>query len=44
MVDCKTEGCKGRFREDHIASSVCPLKPSKKPGEFENVAHSRSVV
>ncbi len=35
MVDCKTEGCKGRFREDHIATSACPLKPSKHPGEFE---------
>jgi glycyl-tRNA synthetase len=35
MVDCKTEGCKGRFREDHIATSACPLKPSKAPGQFE---------
>ncbi|HMP61124.1 MAG TPA: glycine--tRNA ligase [Gemmatales bacterium] len=35
MVDCKTEGCKGRFRADQIASNQCPLKPSKCPGEFE---------
>ncbi|HWB00613.1 MAG TPA: glycine--tRNA ligase [Pirellulales bacterium] len=35
MVDCRTEGCKGRFRIDHIATSQCPLKPSKHPGEFE---------
>src|SRR6516165_5934142 len=35
MVDCKTEGCKGRFRADHVASSACPLKPSRPPGEFE---------
>ncbi len=35
MVDCKTDGCKGRFRSDHLATSACPLKPSKAPGEFE---------
>ncbi|HMP17448.1 MAG TPA: glycine--tRNA ligase [Gemmatales bacterium] len=35
MVDCRTEGCKGRFREDHIKNMACPLKPSKAPGEFE---------
>ena len=35
MVDCKTEGCKGRFRVDHVASSPCPLKPSKHPGEHD---------
>ncbi len=35
MVDCKTEGCKGRFRIDHIPTSECPIKPSKHPGEFE---------
>jgi glycyl-tRNA synthetase len=35
MVDCRTEGCKGRFRVDHISTSQCPLKPSKHPGEFE---------
>jgi glycyl-tRNA synthetase len=34
MVDCKAEGCKGRFRIDHVATSECPLKPSKHPGEF----------
>jgi glycyl-tRNA synthetase len=35
MVDCRTEGCKGRFRIDHIQTSQCPLKPSKHPGEFD---------
>ncbi|HZZ27605.1 MAG TPA: glycine--tRNA ligase [Pirellulales bacterium] len=35
MVDCRTDGCKGRFRIDHIPTSQCPLKPSKHPGEFE---------
>jgi glycyl-tRNA synthetase len=35
MVDCKTEGCKGRFRVDHIPTSECPLKPSKTPGSFD---------
>ncbi len=35
MVDCKTEGCKGRFRADQIAESQCPLKPSKCPGEHD---------
>ena len=35
MVDCRTEGCKGRFRVDHIPTAECPLKPSKHPGEFE---------
>ncbi|MEX2140871.1 MAG: glycine--tRNA ligase [Pirellulales bacterium] len=35
MVDCRTEGCKGRFRLDHIPSSECPLKPSKHPGEHD---------
>jgi len=33
MVDCKADGCKGRFRADHVATSQCPLKPSKAPGE-----------
>ncbi len=33
MVDCRAEGCKGRFRVDHVATSQCPLKPSKSPGE-----------
>ncbi len=31
MVDCKT--CGQRFREDHIETSECPRKPSKRPGE-----------
>lgn len=31
MVDCRE--CKSRFRMDHIATSECPLKPSKHPGE-----------
>jgi len=35
MVDCRTDGCKGRFRSDHIATSQCPLKPSKSPGEHD---------
>lgn len=35
MVDCKTDGCKGRFRADHLETSSCPLKPSKPPGGFE---------
>ena len=35
MVDCRTEGCKGRFRADHLSTSQCPLKPSKKPGEHD---------
>jgi len=35
MVDCKAEGCKGRFRVDQIETSACPLKPSKTPGQFE---------
>ncbi|MCW5827895.1 MAG: glycine--tRNA ligase [Deltaproteobacteria bacterium] len=33
MVDCKT--CKGRFREDHLAESQCPKKPSKAPGQHD---------
>jgi len=35
MVDCRVEGCKGRFRSDHLVSSQCPLKPSKAPGEHD---------
>jgi glycyl-tRNA synthetase len=35
MVDCRTDGCKGRFRVDHIPTSECPLKPSKHPGEHD---------
>lgn len=35
MVDCRTEGCKGRFRVDHLPTSECPLKPSKHPGEHD---------
>ena len=33
LVDCRK--CKARFRADHLASSQCPLKPSKAPGQFE---------
>src|SRR5215468_3868999 len=33
LVDCRE--CKGRFRADHLASSPCPLKPSKMAGQFE---------
>jgi glycyl-tRNA synthetase len=32
LVDCRT--CKLRFRADHLDSSQCGRKPSKKPGEF----------
>ena len=32
LVDCKT--CQGRFREDKLAMSNCPRKPSKRPGEL----------
>ena len=35
MVDCKTEGCKGRFRADQLEGMACPLKPSKAPGQFD---------
>jgi glycyl-tRNA synthetase len=35
MIDCKTEGCKGRFRADQLAGMACPLKPSKAPGHYE---------
>jgi glycyl-tRNA synthetase len=35
MVDCRTEGCKGRFRVDHLNTSECPLKPSKSPGQHD---------
>ena len=31
LVDCRT--CKQRFRADHVATSSCPRKPSKAPGE-----------
>jgi glycyl-tRNA synthetase len=33
LVDCKE--CKARFRADHLASSECPLKPSKRAGEHD---------
>src|SRR5262250_2589982 len=33
LVDCRE--CKGRFRADHLASTPCPLKPSKAAGQFE---------
>lgn len=36
MVDCRT--CKGRFRADHLATSDCPQKPSKRAGEAPNCA------
>jgi glycyl-tRNA synthetase len=35
LVDCRTEGCKARFRADQLSSSQCPLKPSKCPGEHD---------
>ncbi len=31
LVDCRT--CKQRFREDHLATSQCGKRPSKRPGE-----------
>jgi len=33
MVDCRA--CKGRFRQDHMADTPCPLKPSKTVGEHK---------
>eukprot|EP00913_Durusdinium_trenchii_P023339 g21917.t1 len=33
MVDCRE--CNARFRADHIATSQCPQKPSKCPGEHD---------
>lgn len=33
MVDCKE--CKGRFREDHIPGTPCPIKPSKMVGQYD---------
>lgn len=33
MVDCRE--CKARFRQDHIPTSQCPLKPSKAPGQHD---------
>ena len=33
FVDCKT--CKARFRADQLHDSVCPNKPSKRPGEHD---------
>jgi glycyl-tRNA synthetase len=35
MVDCKTDGCKGRFRADQLDSTPCPLKPSKTAGQSD---------
>jgi len=35
MVDCKTEGCKGRFRADQLDKTPCPLKPSKCVGQHD---------
>ncbi len=31
LVDCRE--CKARFRADHLETSQCPRKPSKRPGE-----------
>jgi len=33
MVDCRA--CKGRFRQDHMADTPCPQKPSKTVGEHK---------
>jgi glycyl-tRNA synthetase len=35
MVDCKADGCKGRFRADQLNSTPCPLKPSKMAGQSD---------
>jgi glycyl-tRNA synthetase len=35
MVDCRAEGCKGRFRADQVSATACPLKPSKSVGQFD---------
>ena len=35
MVDCKAEGCKGRFRADQVETIPCPLKPSKMAGQHD---------
>ena len=35
MVSCKTEGCKGLFRADQLASTACPLRPSKMAGQHD---------
>ena len=35
MVDCRTEGCKGRFRADQLETTACPLKPSKCAGKHD---------
>lgn len=32
MIDCRTDGCKARFRADQLGTSSCPLRPSKTPG------------
>src|SRR6058998_2774274 len=36
MVDCKTEGCKGRFRADQINGTQRPLKASNCQDEFDH--------
>jgi glycyl-tRNA synthetase len=33
LVECRA--CKHRFREDHLAETPCPLKPSKMAGQAE---------
>jgi glycyl-tRNA synthetase len=33
LVDCRE--CKARFRADHLETSQCPRKPSKRPGEHK---------
>lgn len=38
MVDCKAEGCRGRFRADQLNSTACPLKPSKMAGQHDKCA------
>jgi glycyl-tRNA synthetase len=33
LIDCRE--CKARFRADHLETSQCPLKPSKRPGQHD---------
>jgi glycyl-tRNA synthetase len=44
MVDCKTDGCKGRFRADQLEGMSCPLKPSKAPGQYEKCQLTQARV
>ena len=41
LVDCKT--CKARFRQDQIAESQCPRKPSQASGRIRRVPADRAA-